>query len=264
MNFVEFYEDVAYVYADELDSKHIDDAYKMAKKYNIGVLSDKEIHTVAITNNEVVGALWTSWMSGEFSFDIVVREDYQGQGVGKRLIDIAINTYNEDKEAFDNPIMKAYVVNKKVMVPMLLKKGFKVEKEYPDQIIMFKEGKIIKEDEVLEINEYPIYLNASSIEIHKILRDSSGVRIGVVSPNEIYYWDADYLVHLRVSQELHQKFELSLTYDKEKNKFGDYTAEDDNYAYKDTYPEGRKELIKRIKSTLLSLFPGAKFPDYMK
>ena len=143
MNFVEYYEDVAYIYADELDPHHIDDAYKMAKKYDIGVLSDKEIHTVAISNDEVVGALWTSWLSGEFSFDVVVRDDFQGKGVGKRLVDIAIDTYNQDKEAFDEPIMKAYVVNKQIMVPLLLKKGFKVEKEYSDQIVMVKEGKVI-------------------------------------------------------------------------------------------------------------------------
>jgi len=154
MNFVEFYENVAYVYADELDSKHIDDAYKMAKKYDIGVLSDKEIHTVAILNNEVVGALWTTWLSGEFSFDVVVRDDFQGKGVGKRLVDIAIDTYNQDKEAFDEPIIRAYVVNP-TMEKILLAKGFKEENRMKGQVTMVKEDINIKEDEVLEINEYP-------------------------------------------------------------------------------------------------------------
>lgn len=138
MNFKEFYEDVAYVYADELDSKQIDDAYKMAKKYDIGVLSDKEIYTVAIANNEVVGALWTSWLSGEFSCDIVVREDYQRRGIGRRLTDIAIQTYNEDKEAYgEDAIMRIDVINPK-MEQLLLSKGFKVESRQPGHIMMIK------------------------------------------------------------------------------------------------------------------------------
>lgn len=138
MKFVEFYEDVAYVFADELDPKHIDDAYKMAKKYDIGVLSDKEIYTIAISNNEVVGALWTSWISGEFSFDVVVREDFQGKGVGKRLVDIAIEAYNQDKEAYgDEVILRAYVVNP-TMEKILASKGFEVENKIQGQTIMVR------------------------------------------------------------------------------------------------------------------------------
>ena len=136
----EFYEDIDFIFGDEIESDHIGDAYQMAKKHGISVLSDKDIYVVAISNNEVVGALWTSWQSEEFSFDVVVREDFQGKGIGKRLVDIAIDTYNQDKEAYEEPVMKAYVVNKDKMVPMLLKKGFKVEKEYPDQTVMFKES----------------------------------------------------------------------------------------------------------------------------
>jgi GNAT superfamily N-acetyltransferase len=138
MNFIEFYEEVAYVYADELEPRHIDDAYKMAKKHDIGVLSDKEIYTVAISNDEVVGALWTSWLSGEFSFDVVVREDFQGKGVGKKLVDIAIDTYNQDKEAYDeDAIMRIDVVNPK-MEKMLLSKGFEIEGKQPGHTMMIR------------------------------------------------------------------------------------------------------------------------------
>jgi GNAT superfamily N-acetyltransferase/pyrimidine operon attenuation protein/uracil phosphoribosyltransferase len=148
MNFVEFYSDIAYVYADELESNQIDDAYKMAKKHGISVLSDKEIHTVAISHNQVIGGLWTTWMSGEFSFDVAVRDDYQGQGVGNKLVDIAIDTYEQDKEAFgDEAIMRVDVINP-TMEKMLLKKGFEIESKQPGHTMMIKEGITIDERSV--------------------------------------------------------------------------------------------------------------------
>ena len=58
----EFYEDIDFIFGDDIESDHIGDAYQMAKKHGISVLSDKDIYVVAISNNEVVGALWTSWM----------------------------------------------------------------------------------------------------------------------------------------------------------------------------------------------------------
>jgi ribosomal protein S18 acetylase RimI-like enzyme len=137
MNFNEFYNQFEYIYGEDIESEDADAAYKMAKKHDIAVLSDKEIYCIVKDGDEVVGALWTVFMSGEYSFDVVVRDDYQGQGIGKKLVDIAIQEYNESKEAFgDDAIMRVDVVNQDKMKPLLLKMGFKVEQESQNHTIM--------------------------------------------------------------------------------------------------------------------------------
>lgn len=139
MNFLEFYQDLNYIYGDEIDPDDADMAYKMAKKHGISVLSDKDIFCIVKDGDEVVGGLWNVFMSGEYSFDIVIRDDYQGKGIGSKLVDIAIREYNETKEAFgDDTIIRVDVVNQDVMLPLLLKKGFKIESKSPGHTMMVK------------------------------------------------------------------------------------------------------------------------------
>jgi len=136
MNFKEYYNEIEYVYGEEIDYGDADEAYRIAKKHGISVLSDKEIYVIAKANDEVVGALWTAWNSEEYSFDIVVREDFQGEGLGTKLVDIAISTYEQDKEAYgDEAILRADVINPK-MEKMLLKKGFEIESRQPGHALM--------------------------------------------------------------------------------------------------------------------------------
>ena len=138
MNFKEYYNEIEYVYGEEIDYGDADEAYRIAKKHGISVLSDKEIYVIAKANDEVVGALWTAWNSEEYSFDIVVREDFQGEGLGTKLVDIAISTYEQDKEAYgDEAILRADVINPK-MEKMLLKKGFEIESRQPGHAMMVR------------------------------------------------------------------------------------------------------------------------------
>jgi GNAT superfamily N-acetyltransferase len=141
MNFVDFYlkehSDYEYVYDEEIDSDDADIAYKIAKKHGISVLSDKDLFCIVKDGEEVIGGLWHVFMSGEYSFDVVVRDDYQGKGIGKKLVDIAIREYNETKEAYgDDTIIRADVVNQDVMIPLLLKKGFEIESKSPGHTLM--------------------------------------------------------------------------------------------------------------------------------
>lgn len=139
MNFNEFYNQFEYIYGEDIESEDADAAYTMAKKHDISVLSDKEIFVIVKDGDEVVGGLWTVFMSGEYSFDVVVRDDYQGQGIGKQLVDIAIQEYNESKEAFgDDTIMRVDVVNQDKMKPLLLKKGFEIESESSNHTLMVR------------------------------------------------------------------------------------------------------------------------------
>lgn len=138
MNFVEFFNQIDYIFGEDIDEKDVEMAYRIGKKHDISILSDKEIYCIAKSGNDVVGAVWTTFMSGEFSFDVVVKEDYQGKGIGKKLVDIAIQEYESSKEAFgDEAIIRAYVVNPS-MEKLLLNKGFEVENRMPGQVTMVR------------------------------------------------------------------------------------------------------------------------------
>jgi len=140
MRFDEYYNETEYIFGDEIESEFAEDAYNMAKKHGISVLSDKELYCIAVINDEVIGALWTTWLSGEFSFDVVVRDDYQGEGIGNKLVDISIQEYGQTKEAYDNgdgTVLRVDVINPQ-MEKMLLKKGFKIESKQPGHTMMVK------------------------------------------------------------------------------------------------------------------------------
>ena len=136
MNFLEFYENFQYIYQDDISEKDADIAYKMAKTHGISILSDKDLYLIMKNKSDVVGSLWTAVNYEEFSFDIVVNEKYNGQGIGKKLADLAIEWYNSDKEAYgDDTVLRADVINP-VMKHILLNKNFKVESEVIGHVMM--------------------------------------------------------------------------------------------------------------------------------
>jgi len=138
MRFDEFYNEVEYIFGEDIESEMVDVAFKLAKENGVSILSDKEIYVVTILEDNVIGALWTAWSNKEFSFDVVVRKEYQRQGIGKKLVDIAIITFNEGSEAYgDDAIIKADVINPN-MEQLLLKKGFKVEEKHTGHTIMVR------------------------------------------------------------------------------------------------------------------------------
>jgi len=107
-----------------------------------------------------------------------------------------------------------------------------------------------------------IYKNATSDEIDEILKKSNGVRIGVVSPSEIYYWTSEVL-HKKMEKELQKMFKLKLTYDSYGKRLEDYDAQDKQINQEWLYPQLRKDLIAEIKSTLDTIFTKIKYPPYM-
>lgn len=136
MNFVEHYNELDYIFGEEIEPEDAEMAFQMAKKHDISVLSDKEIFCIAKDGDEVVGGLWNVFMSGEYSFDVVIRDDYQGKGIGSKLVDIAISEYEQTKEAYgDDTIIRADVVNQS-MEKILLSKGFEIESKQPGHTMM--------------------------------------------------------------------------------------------------------------------------------
>jgi hypothetical protein len=109
----------------------------------------------------------------------------------------------------------------------------------------------------------PIYLNAERDDIRSLTRNSLGVRIGVVSPDEIYYWDAD-IYHSKMSSYLDKLFKLELTYDGGDNNIADYSSEDEDTDSVDKYPADKRELFKKIKYKIEELFPQTDIAVYLE
>jgi hypothetical protein len=109
-----------------------------------------------------------------------------------------------------------------------------------------------------------VYLNATRDEINEILNeDHYGVRIGVVSIGEIYYW-IDSVYHSDMQAMLHKNFILRLTYDAHKKVIHDYEAEDGGYAYKDEYAStAPMDVLKEIKYKLDEIFDYPTYASYM-
>jgi ribosomal protein S18 acetylase RimI-like enzyme len=123
---------------DELDLEILGQAEVLMDQVGIIVLRGKELQQVAITNDKVVGALFTEWEGNEFSFDVGVNPDFQGRGIGNRLIQVAIETYQFDKEAFPGAKMVIDVVNPRLADHLQSKFGFREEGREPGHIIMVR------------------------------------------------------------------------------------------------------------------------------
>lgn len=82
-------------------------AWDLIKGSGINILSDKDVHLVAIDGSMVVGALYTSLVGDKYSFDVIVHPDYQRRGIGRKLIQEGINEYGN----LDGVDMELDVVN---------------------------------------------------------------------------------------------------------------------------------------------------------
>jgi len=111
----------------------INGGYALTKKSTINILSDKELNTVAVIGDSVVGGLWTSFVDNIYSFDVIVDPEFEGLGIGSKLTDIGISDFDmyEDHGAK----MELHVVNPK-MESILKKKGFYVVKDILGATIM--------------------------------------------------------------------------------------------------------------------------------
>ena len=94
-------EGVKYIYHGDIDDDDAYDRYEMeanvmAKNHGIG-LGSNGLAYIALVGDKLIGATWIG-VAGVFSFDIVVDSDYQGIGVGSRLIDMVMNKYKSRVE----------------------------------------------------------------------------------------------------------------------------------------------------------------------
>ena len=119
---------------EETDIDYYDDLNRMEKESGINILSNKELNTLAVQDEKLVGALYVSMQNDEFSFDVIVDKLARGQGIGAKLIDNALSQYREIKDDM-RLTLKLDVVNQWVE-KYLLKKGLKIVGKYGTHTIM--------------------------------------------------------------------------------------------------------------------------------
>jgi len=123
----------------ETDYEVGEKVFDIAKKRGLGITRDRELAVVAKNSKgSVIGGAYTSYnnVSGEYTFDVVVDEEFEGKGVGSRLLDNVIDIPFEIEEFNPNSTVKVDVVNPQ-MKSMLESRGFEViEKTGPNRFTM--------------------------------------------------------------------------------------------------------------------------------
>jgi len=131
----------SYLEEDDIDS-YADQAWDLASNSEINILTNKELARVKVDNGKLLGALWTSWDNdGEFSFDIIVDPSYRRMGFGSDLVDQAIEIFDWESNAFENPHYNIDAVNED-MVRILKNKGFIIKDKILGHILMAKPEQI--------------------------------------------------------------------------------------------------------------------------
>lgn len=119
----------------EPDYELSNQAYQVAESTGIHILRDKEPVVVAIDEGRVVGALFTSLVGDSFSFDVAVLAEYQGQGVGRQLIDAGMQEYRNLKFDMPEVEMNLDVVNP-MLQDVLRRRGLEIKKRVNDNRVI--------------------------------------------------------------------------------------------------------------------------------
>ena len=115
----------------------IQQAWALAKQSPINILSNKDLNSAAVINEQVVGVLFIAWNQNEFSFDVIVSPQFQQQGIGKQLIGVAMSEFRWMSEGIEGAHIKADVVNN-FLIPVLQRYGFVIKQQVGGHTIMVK------------------------------------------------------------------------------------------------------------------------------
>lgn len=129
---------------DFVSPEDIDDFERLdelQKSSGINILSDKELDTVVMKDDEIVGALYVGAIGEHMTFDIIVAPECQRKGIAKRLIDDAISVYHMNREAYgDDYYLVGDVVNPNI-IDYLTTVGFEIDEVSGEHTIMrYREG----------------------------------------------------------------------------------------------------------------------------
>ncbi len=111
--------------ADELGDLE-GDPWVLADSVGVNILRNKEFRVGYQVGGMVVAALFDdSNDRDEYSFDVVVLPRFQKLGLGKKLLEFALDTYSENKQAYGEDYKMKLDVVSPVMESMLRSRGFK-------------------------------------------------------------------------------------------------------------------------------------------
>lgn len=126
-----FYEDVEYdEFGFDLDEYEVyNQAQEVAKSGGVTILSSKHLHSITldVKQGRVIGAIWVSQDSSEFSFDIAIDPSFQNMGLATPLLDAAMEEYESQKEVHGDDLeIVIDVINPKLAEILQSKYGFEV------------------------------------------------------------------------------------------------------------------------------------------
>lgn len=135
--YLPFDEDLIIEMEIELSPEEIEEsAWNLANRYfNITGRKDLEYFVLDEDRDTVVAALYASIDSEEMNFDVVVHENYQRRGVASQLVDMVLEDYKMNLEAYPDQELVCMVINPCVL-GMLKKKGFRVDSTLEGNFLM--------------------------------------------------------------------------------------------------------------------------------
>lgn len=133
--------DEEYDFVTDLVYRDVD---QLQRKSGINITSDKELNYVVLNENQdsIIAASWISHCPSDnsFSFDVIVSEEYQRNGIGKQLTENCMSIFDEYKDMYDDLNLDIRVVNKH-MKSILDKYELDTTELNPDDWIMSKKTK---------------------------------------------------------------------------------------------------------------------------
>jgi len=118
-------ERLEYIWGDDLlDEENLplvnNDPWALANSVGITILSDKNLLASIVDHDEsrVIAAVFNSVTPEEYGFDTVVDSKYQRRGLGKALIQIAMDEYASLQDAYPDLKLNLDVVNQDI-IPFL-------------------------------------------------------------------------------------------------------------------------------------------------
>lgn len=113
-----------------------DQADAVADRSGIRIDSTKELAHIALANDDVVGAVWTSLSNDDppiFDFDVAVDPNFRGLSrIGLKLIDTAIEDLRAHQSDFPGTSVRVWVINPKLVRFLEERYGFEIESQYGD------------------------------------------------------------------------------------------------------------------------------------
>ncbi|MBT6051356.1 MAG: GNAT family N-acetyltransferase [Candidatus Scalindua sp.] len=109
--------------------------------------STKDIRDLALEDGTVIGATASGWSTYDetaiFAFDIAVKPEFRGKGIGTNLIERALEKFESERYMYEEMGQKTAIrleaINVKLGESIIRNYGFKLEQKLPDRIILYKE-----------------------------------------------------------------------------------------------------------------------------